>query len=161
MDGQRARLVTRQLDQVPAISRSGGPAVRDEPTGWRRRPTPLFDHLTTPWAAALGLGWPLAIIAMIALEPAPADPGAPVPIVVEVGGLALYAALLITAVAAGMRHRAAAGAATVAGLIAVTFTVACPVSGHHAYAPWWVAQLAVAVGMLAVSLAALGRRATA
>jgi hypothetical protein len=159
MDGQRARLVARQLDRVPAITRSDSSALRDEPAGHRRRSIPAFARLTTPWAAALGLGWPLAIITMIALEPAPADPGAPVPIVVEVGGLALYAALLMTAVAAGMRHRAAAGAATVAGLIAVTFTVACPVSGHHTYAPWWFAQLAVAAGMLAVSLAALARRA--
>jgi hypothetical protein len=41
-----------------------------------------------------------------------------------------------------------------------TFVVACPVSGHHAFGLWWYAELAVVVGMLGVSLAALGGRAT-
>jgi hypothetical protein len=39
------------------------------------------------------------------------------------------------------------------------FSVACPVSGHHALGLWWVAQMAVTTAMLAVCVAALGRRA--
>jgi hypothetical protein len=61
--------------------------------------------------------------------------------------------------AAGIRHRAAAVAGVVTGLLSTTFVVACPVSGHHAFGLWWIAQLGLVGGMLAVSLVALGRSA--
>jgi hypothetical protein len=147
MDGQRARLVTPALDRVPAIRKVA-------PTPAPRAPR----LLTTTWAAALGIGWPLAIVASVALEPAPAEPEAAVPLFVELGMLGLFAALVTTAVAAGLRHPGAAGAGVVTGLIAFGFTIACPVSGHHELGGWWYGQLALTGAMLVVSLAALGRR---
>ncbi len=148
MDGQRARLVTRTLDRVPTIRRVGTDESR-----------PVTDRLTPTWAGILGFGWPLAIVASIALEPAPADPEAAVPIVVSLASVGLFAALVATAVAAGNRHPSAAIAAVVTGLLALGFTVSCPVSGHHAFGAWWFGQMALTLPMLGVSLAALGRRA--
>jgi hypothetical protein len=116
--------------------------------------------LTRGWAAALGLGWPLATVAILALEPAPADPEAAAPFLVEAATLGFVAALLITAVAAGLRHPVAAVAGVAAGLIAVGFTIGCPVSGHHTLGAWWFGQLALSLVMLTASVAALGRRAT-
>ena len=150
MDGQRARLVTRTLDRVPTIRRVGADESR-----------PATDRLTPTWAGILGFGWPLAIVASIALEPAPADPEAAVPIVVSLASLGLFAALVATAVAAGNRHPSAAVGGVVTGLIALGFTVTCPVTGHHTFGAWWFGQMALTLAMLAVSLAALGRRARA
>ena len=116
-----------------------------------RQPAAL---LSRGWAAALGLGWPLAFLAMLALEPAPAEPDA-APVVGVVLSLALLAGLVLTSAAAGTRQPLAAPAAVATGLVALTMSVACPVSGHHSYGAWWFAQMAVVVAMLAVSVAAL------
>jgi hypothetical protein len=148
MDGQRARLVTRTLDRAPTIRRVGA----DESQ-------PASDRLAPTWAGILGFGWPLAIVVSIALEPAPADPEAAVPIVVSLASIGLFAALVATAVAAGNRHPSAAIAGVVTGLLALGFTVSCPVSGHHTLGAWWFGQMALTLAMLGVSLAALGRRA--
>jgi hypothetical protein len=148
MDGQRARLVTRTLDRVPTIRRVGAAESR-----------PVTDRLTPTWAGILGFGWPLAIVASIALEPTPADPEAAVPVVVSLASMGLFAALVATAVAAGNRHPSAAIAAVVTGLLALGFTVSCPVSGHHTFGAWWFGQMALTLPMLGASLAALGRRA--
>jgi hypothetical protein len=148
MDGQRARLVTRTLDRVPTIRRVGADESR-----------PATDRLTPTWAGILGFGWPLAIVASIALEPAPADPEAAVPMIVSLASIGLFAALVATAVAAGNRHPSAAIGGLVTGLVALAFTVSCPVSGHHTFGAWWYGQMALTLAMLGVSLAALGRRA--
>jgi len=179
MDGSRARLAARPPDTVPNEPVATPPNVRsatpptddathrpDPPPATRSRFAPLRDDpawsdraglLPVPWAVALGVGWPLVTVLSIALEPVPADPNAPVPLVIEVAGLALLFGLLITAIAAGIRHRAAVVAGVVSGLLSTTFVVACPVSGHHAFGLWWIAQLGLVGGMLAVSLVALGR----
>jgi hypothetical protein len=148
MDGQRARLVTRTLDRVPTIRRVTPGAARPAP-----------DRLAPTWAAILGFGWPLATVVSIALEPAPADPEAAVPVIVSLASLALFVALVATAVAAGNRRPLAAVAGVLTGLIALGFTVTCPVSGHHTLGAWWYGQLGLTLAMLGVSVAALGRRA--
>lgn len=175
MDGQRARLATRRLDPVPDGSEtppvddtadlsdpSSTPAeraearvspVRSTPPLWRDIP----GLLPVGWAAALGIGWPLAIVVTGALQPAPVEPAAPEPVIVQIAGLALLFGLLTTAVAAGIRHRGAAVAGVVTGLLSTTFVVACPVSGHHDFGMWWFAELGIVSAMLAVSLVALGR----
>jgi hypothetical protein len=148
MDGKRARLEIPTLDRVPTIRRVGTKQSR-----------PVADRLTPTWAGILGFGWPLAIVASIALEPAPADPEAAVPVVVSLASIGLFAALVATAVAAGNRQPFAAVAAVVTGLLALGFTVSCPVSGHHTFGAWWFGQMALTVPMLGLSLAALSRRA--
>lgn len=148
MDGQRARLLTRTLDRVPTIRR----AVPEE-----SRTTP--DRLAPTWAGILGFGWPLAIVTSIAIEPAPADPNAAVPVIVSLASMALFAALVATAVAAGNRHPSAAIAGVVTGLLSLGFTLSCPLSGHHTFGAWWFGQMALTLAMLGVSAAALGRRA--
>ncbi|HET6835002.1 MAG TPA: hypothetical protein VFH30_14100 [Acidimicrobiales bacterium] len=148
MDGQRARLVTRTLDGVPTIRR----AVPDESRA-------ALDRLTPVWAGILGFGWPLAIVVWDALTPAPADPDAAVPVIVSLASMGLFAALVATAVAAGNRQPSAAIAGVVTGLLALGFTLSCPLSGHHTFGAWWFGQMALTLAMLGVSFAALGRRA--
>lgn len=156
MDGQRAHRVS-SIDRVPAITRrrvTTRPAPRPSP------PAVAPDgRLTIPWAVALGLGWPLVVAVSTALEPVPAEPEAAPPPVVELAALGLLAALLTTVIAAGLRHRAAPVAGVAAGVGFLTFAVLCPVTGHHAFGLWWVAEIGLVTAMLAASLAALGRRA--
>ncbi len=158
MDGQRARLAARRFGRASTIPPAVPPTLErperavDAPP---EPPAPEPGELSTGWAAAIGIGWPLAIIASFALEPAPADPDAPVPVLVELASLGFFLALVGTAVAAGVRHRAAAVGGVVTGVLATTFSITCPVSGHHAIGLWWFAQLGIVTAMLAVSAAAL------
>src|SRR6266545_6072577 len=147
MDGRRARLIDPSANSLPTLTRSSTPATSHSGR-W----------LATGWAALLGVGWPLAFMISMALEPAPANPDAAPPVLIELASSALYAALLITVIAAIRRHPGAARAGVVTGLIAVAFTVTCPLSGHHMFGLWWIGQLSVMTMMLGISVAALGPR---
>lgn len=152
MDGRRARFITRPLDRLPRIPEAtpATPAV-----------TRPGDRLTRGWSLLLGLGWPVVFQIALVLEPTAADPNAAPPLLAELASFGLLAALVVTAVAAASRHRAAAVGGVVAGLVSVAMSVTCPVSGHHAYGLWWVAQLGLLTAMLAVSVVALGHRSRA
>lgn len=150
MDGRHARLVSTALDRLPTIPRT--PAAPTRSSGHR---------LKSGWAALLGLGWPLVLAAARALEPVPTEPEATPDPIVDLASLALFSALVATAVAAAHRQRAAAVAGVVVGLILMVSSVTCPLTGHHSFGLWWVAQLGLVAIMLAASLAGLGDRARA
>ena len=149
MDGRRARLIGPMLDSVPRLTRRPGqaPAVAGE--------------LKTGWAALLGVGWPLVFVLATAIEPAPADPNAATPLLVDLGSAVLFGALVITSITAVSRLRSAAVGGIGTGGIGLAFSVTCPLSGHHDLGMWWVGQMALLAAMLAVSVAALGHRAQA
>jgi hypothetical protein len=169
MDGQRAKLAARRFDRATTIP----PATEPTPDVSPPQPTPApvrrpaqaspnsqpqaLGQLSDRWAAVLGIWWPLAIVASMALEPTPADPSAPVPVLAELANLGLLFALVGTAIAAGVRHGAAAVGGVVTGLLVVALAIACPVSGHHAIGLWWFAELGILTAMLAVSGVALQR----
>jgi hypothetical protein len=171
MDGQRAKLAARRFDRATTIP----PATEPTPDVSPPQPAPApvrrpaqaspssqpqaqaLGQLSGRWAAVLGFGWPLAIVASMALEPTPADPSAPVPVLAELANLGLFIALVGTAIAAGVRHGAAAVGGVVTGLLVVPLAIACPVSGHHAIGLWWFAELGILTAMLAVSGVALQR----
>ena len=142
MDGKRARLIDPALDH-PKIP----PAPPAAP--------PRSETLSEGWAAVLGLGWPLAFLAMLMLEPVPDNPEVAASTIAIVVSLAFYAGLIATSVLAGARHRAAAPAAALTGLVTMGMVVSCPLSGHHGFGAWWFAELAVVGAMLAVSVAGL------
>ena len=158
MDGQRARLAARRFDRATTIPPAVAPAPERPERAVPAPPdprTPEAGQLPTRWAGAIGIGWPLAIIVGMALEPQPADPTAAPSALVELASLALFVALVGTAIAAGVRHRAAAVGGVVTGVLTATFSITCPVSGHHAIGLWWFAQLGIVIAMLAVSATAL------
>jgi hypothetical protein len=169
MDGQRAKLAARRFDRATTIPPAAepstdaspprlAPAPPRRPVQAQRRSRPEAPaELSDRWAAVLGIGWPLAIVASMVLEPTPADPDATGPVLAELANLGLLFALVGTAIAAGVRHGAAAVGGVVTGLLVVALAIACPVSGHHAIGLWWFAELGILTAMLAVSGVALQR----
>ena len=119
--------------------------------------------LSTAWACVLGLGWPAVYALCLVLEPRPDGPqaeqlGAVAGTLAELGSLALFAALVATGVTAASRSLRARGWGLAAGGVLATMVVACPASGHHALGGWWLGQVALVGGMLAVTAASLLRR---
>jgi hypothetical protein len=147
MDGSKAREALAVLDRAPEIGR-------------RETPTPGPRSLRLGWAVALGIGWPIVMALSLAIEPAPTNPEAAVPLIVNLGGWVLLLAMGATAVAAARRLPTAIGFSALAGAVALAFTISCPASGHHALAAWWFGELALTVGMLGVTLAASRRALT-
>ena len=147
MDGSKAREALGVRHRAPVIERQAAS------TGDAR-------SLRFGWAVALGIGWPVVMALCVAIEPAPADPNAPVPLIVNLGGWALLFAMGAAAVAAARRLPAAIGFSALAGALALAFTISCPASGHHAYALWWFGELAFTLGMLAVTAVAARRALT-
>jgi hypothetical protein len=142
MDGKRAREIDPTLDH---------PRIPPAPPA-----TPSRTHvLSEGWAAVLGLGWPLVFMIMLMLEPVPDNPEVAASTAAVVVSLAFYAGLIATSVFAGARHRAAAPVAVLTGLVTAGMVVSCPTSGHHSFAAWWFAELAVVCAMLAVSVVGL------
>ena len=142
MDGKRARLIDPKLDH---------PKISPAPPAAPPRPHVLSEG----WAAVLGLGWPLAFMIMLMLEPVPDNPQVAASTLAVVVSIAFYAGMIATSVFAGARHRAAAPAAVLTGLVTAGMVVSCPVSGHHSYGAWWFGELAVVFAMLAVSVVGL------
>jgi len=151
-------VVDREVPEVP--SEGQAPTVASVPAPRQPRPK-LFGDLAGPlgitWGFALVAAWVVVVAIGYAVEPAPVDPNAPVPLLAAL----LNSALLATwgAMAAGVvqRRRFAAVASMVGGVVLLALTVACPASGHHSFGAWWGVQLAGAVGLLALSSRALRR----
>lgn len=110
------------------------------------------------WAWFAALVGPVVAAFCIGVEPAPADPNAPTPLVGTVLVLALLASWAGAAVGALQRHSRALGWAAAGGLLSVAMTVTCPASAHHVgLGAWWFGQLAVSGAALAVAVVGLAR----
>ncbi len=134
MDGRRVSELTRVPDAVPRV---------------RRLPRPL----PRSWALAVGAGWPLLLVVVMALTPEPADPNAVPTFVDSAVFLALTVGLLGTVVAAVARQSKALVWSTGLGVVWVATTIACPLTGHHDAVGWqWYADLASSSSLLLLSL---------
>ena len=101
-------------------------------------------------ALVLALGWPLAWVIAVAVEPA--APTDHVPLVLEVFSLGIMLAMGMMMVTAAARRPAALGWAGVTGAALLFSAIACPVSGHHpGIGAWWFVQMAVIGGMVAAT----------
>ena len=134
MDGRRVSELTRLPDGVPRV---------------RRVPRPL----PRSWGLAVGAGWPLLLVVMTALAPAPVDPNAVPAFVDSAVFVAVIVGVLGTVVAAVARQPRALVWSTGLGVVWVAATIACPLSGHHDAVGWqWYAELVSSSSLLLVSL---------
>jgi hypothetical protein len=138
VDGRRAREVTLSPETLPRLR-------RHEP-----RPLPLV------WAVLVGAGWPLLLVAMMAVAPAPTDPEAVPSLLDSLGFLALVVGLAGTVGAAVGRHRKALLWSTGLGVVWVASTLTCPLSGHHETVGWqWYTDLGASSALLLASVVGL------
>lgn len=103
--------------------------------------------LSARWALYAGLVGPAVAVFCLAVEPPPANPNAPEPLVVTVLGFALMIAWAGAAIAAARRRPVALRWAGFVGALSMAMTISCPLSGHHtAIGMWWVSQFVVSAG---------------
>jgi hypothetical protein len=151
MDVRHAQSIEAPPSGVPTLAPQEPPSGRP---GVRRRFV-AAGQLPLQWALALGLGWPFVIIVGSALEPAPAHHHAATPFVLGVASVAALVGVYATVGLALQRHPTAAAVGALTGVVLMAMSAACPLSGHHAFGLWWIAQFGLVVSMLVVSLAAL------
>lgn len=162
MNNEKARLLTRPLESIPLIPARRGLAVGappPPPLGAARRGATPRSQLSRGYAAVLALGWPAVVAVGMAIEPAPDGPtaDAAAPLAVELAAFVVFVSIAATIAAAVRRRPSAALWSAGAGSVALGLSLSCPLSGHHSYAAWWYAELAMIAGMLWVSAAAWRR----
>jgi hypothetical protein len=108
--------------------------------------------LPIAWAVFAGLVGPAVAAFCLAVEPPPANPNAPEPLIGTLLGLALMFAWGGAAITAGRRHASALTWATVVGGLSMAMTISCPLSGHHtSIGMWWISQFIVCGAALAAA----------
>ena len=101
------------------------------------------------------MAWVIVMVVGIAVEPAPADPNAAVPLAIDLLSLAqlsLWGAMLV---GIAQRRRYAATASLAGAAVLTVMAIACPASGHHAIGAWWGVQMVGVAALLALSGKAL------
>jgi hypothetical protein len=105
-------------------------------------------------AVCVGISWLVAYQVAGALEPVTHKPEPWYGIVLN---LAFVGLLAVTVTGLVMQRRWGLVVSLAAAAFFIALSVACPVSGHHPFGAWWFGQMACALGMAGVSLAALNR----
>lgn len=116
----------------------------------------LDDRVERGWPALATASWVLFLLAVLVLEPAPADPEAVPSLAATLTGVVLLTGLVATLGALGSRMRVGLRLSALTGLVALGSAVACPMTGHHGFGAWWAGELAAAG--LVVAVGAIGYR---
>jgi len=114
----------------------------------------LQDRIDGRVAIAVGIAWFVLNEIAYALEPAAQQSVPVIGIVLEVTMYVLLAAMLTGLV---MQRRWGLLASFGAAVLATAASIACPVSGHHAFGAWWFGQMACMLALVAISVFALRR----
>jgi hypothetical protein len=116
----------------------------------------LKERISAPMAIIVGVSWFVLPAIGAELEPA-ADQSEP--LVGVLLGVTLTALFVATLVGLGMRRRWGIVTSLVAAITLTAMSIMCPVSGHHSFGAWWYGQMFCALGLVAISFAALRREA--
>lgn len=132
------RILTAMPNKTTYVRDSSAKPTRVDTTRGVPRRLPIG------WAVFAGFVGPALAAVCVALEPAPAKPNAPEPLIATLLGFALLVAWSGAAVTAGRRRPSALGWASVVGGLSMALTISCPLSGHHtSIGLWWVGQFVV------------------
>jgi hypothetical protein len=126
-----------------------------EPQPVRNRPDTrewLQERIDGRVAAAVGIAWVVLTEIAFALEPAAQGS---VPVVGILLELSMY--LLLATMIAGlvMQRRFGLVASLGGAVLATAASIACPVTGHHAFGTWWFGQMACVLALVGISVVAL------
>ena len=112
----------------------------------------LQERIDGRLGAGVGIAWLVLLQTAFALEPATNQPEPSYGVVLELTMWLLLAGMVTGLV---MQRRWGLVASLGAAGFMTALSVACPVSGHHAFGVWWYGQMACVLGLGAISVVAL------
>jgi hypothetical protein len=134
------------------------PAVRPRPARTVRTLRTLAEPISGAWAFGSAIAWILLLQIGYGVMP-PASPEAlaqPVPFVISALDWTSLGLLVVALAGFAARRRWSMAASLGSAAILLSFSVACPVSGHHeAIGAWWFVQLACFGALAAMSAVGL------
>ena len=150
--GEGAALMVDELFAQPLAE----PAARRTAVDRQRALAGLDERLSGWWSAGLSVAWIAIFSTGVALEPAPADPNAAVPLVETLLVAGLMIGWVVMATGFARRRRYGAAGSLVAAVFLVGMTFACPLSGHHTgIGAWWWFELTGSTTLVGLSGRAL------
>jgi hypothetical protein len=123
-------------------------APRGETREW------LNERIPGAAAAGVGITWFVLMQVAFLLEP---TSNHPVPVIGLVLEISMYVILAVMVTGLVMQRRWGLAASLAGAVLATAASVACPVTGHHAFGAWWFGQMACMLTLVAVSAVALRR----
>jgi hypothetical protein len=114
----------------------------------------LKERISGGVAIAVGVSWLVLLTIGAELEPTTNQSE---PFVGVLLGVAMTTLFVATLVGLGMRRRWGLVTSLVGGIALTAMSIMCPVSGHHSFGAWWYGQMLCALGLVAISFAALRR----
>ena len=114
----------------------------------------LQERISGRAAATIGIAWLVLTEIAFALEPAAQGSVPFVGILLELSMYILLATMITGLV---MQRRWGVLASLGAAVLATAASIACPVTGHHAFGSWWFGQMACVLALVGVSVVALKR----
>ncbi len=117
----------------------------------------LQERISGQAALTVGIAWLVLVQIAFALEPAAQGSVPFVGILLE---LAMYLLLATMITGLVMQRRWGLLASLGAAVLATAASIACPVTGHHAFGSWWFGQMACMLALVGISVVALRRSYT-
>jgi len=114
----------------------------------------LQDRINVWVALAVGISWFVLTPIAAALEPATDRPEPLIGTLLVASMDVLFVGMLI---GLAMRRRWGLVASVAGGVLATAMVVACPTTGHHQFGTWWFGEMACALALVGISVAALRR----
>jgi hypothetical protein len=122
---------------------------------WRGLVADLDGPMSLSWGIALVVAWVVVMAVGLAVEPAPANPDAGIPLAIDLLSVAQMSMWWVMLVGILQRRRFTAAASLAGAGVLLVMAVACPVSGHHVIGAWWGVQMVAVGSLIAVSGKAL------
>jgi hypothetical protein len=135
-------------DQRPETKITDGPRRPSSTREW------LQDRINVWVAIAVGVSWFVLTPIAAALEPAT---NRPEPLLGTLLGASMDLLFFAMLIGLAMRRRWGLVASVGGGALVTAMVVACPTSGHHQFGTWWFGEMACALALLAIGVAALRR----
>jgi hypothetical protein len=127
------------------------------PEAPRRTPSTqewLRDRINVWVAIAVGVSWFVLTPIAAALEPA-TDRAEP--LLGTLLGASMDVLFVVMLLGLAMRRRWGLVASIAGGALVTAMVVACPTTGHHQFGTWWYGEMACALALVGISVAALRR----
>lgn len=134
------------LETTLEVTTHSTPETRLETRAW------LAQRIDGKIAGGVAVAWLVLLQVAFALEPATNQVEPAYGVVLELAMWGLLATMLTGLV---MQRRFGLVASLGAAGFMTALSVACPVSGHHAFGAWWYGQMACVLALVAVSAVAL------